>query len=1083
MVESPSFGALLQRYRRSAGLTQEALAERAGLSARGISDLERGVSRTHRPDTIRRLASALGLSARERNLLAQAALGARPGGPAPAGRPPAPQPDTLVPFVGRSQELAEVDRHLSGQGAPVLLLAGEPGIGKSRLLHEAAARAPAHGWRVLWGGCSRREGQEPYAPLLEVLECYLQQRDTFQLRTDLQGCAWLVRLLPDLAEGPIEPLPAWTVSPEQERRLIVRAVARVLANAAGSAGTLLVLDDLQWASSDALDLVGTLVRSSGDGSAVPLRVIGAYRDTEVQAADPLAVLLAELARAGLLTHHRLTALQASEAANLLGTLLESPADADGALREQLLQRAGGVPFFLISYVRGLRSGVRATEVPWDLVQTVRQRIAALPEPAQAVLGVAAVAGRQVAGALLLTVAAQPEEEALAALEVASRAQLLEDGGPQGYRFAHDVIREVVEADLSSVRRAALHRRIAAAIEAGQGAGAPLADVLAYHYVRGGVPDKAARYLEQAGDHARAQYAHATAEGYYRELVGLLEQWGHGLEAARVREKLGAVLDTVAQYGAALAVLEQATGAYQAADDPEGLQRTLAAIGRVHAHRGTPEEGVRRLRPLVDAQALNATPRVPGPGLAALYTALAHLCYMGGRYPEHLEAAERATALARAVGDERLLAEAEFERGVALAERSAAEALPVLAEASRLAEEVGDLDTLCYALDLMGCVYENSGAFGPARQYTERALAVAERQGDPALLVYLMTRRGMSAFLSGAWAQARADYEQALALSRQVGDSWASPFPLHDLGRLCLAQVAWAEAVANLEESSALATSSGNLVPFRWAQLVLAERDVLEGQAEAACARLQPLLDRPNLDEQQVVYVLPTLAWSHLAAGEVGQAAAVVEQGVRRARARGDLRALVDALRVQALVYTEQQRWVEAAQCVEEGLTLTRQMPYPYAEARFLHADGLLQAAQREPGPARNRLEQALVIFRQLGARTDVERAEQAIAVLPQYGPAPPVATVVTDAQWAQIEALLRRSRPGPGRPRADDRRTLEAILYVQRTGCAWAALPRALGDDATAHRRWQHWQTKGTWTSICQILGLPATPAGGRASS
>jgi hypothetical protein len=162
------------------------------------------------------------------------------------------------------------------------------------------------------------------------------------------------------------------------------------------------------------------------------------------------------------------------------------------------------------------------------------------------------------------------------------------------------------------------------------------------------------------------------------------------------------------------------------------------------------------------------------------------------------------------------------------------------------------------------------------------------------------------------------------------------------------------------------------------------------------------------------------------------------------------------------------------------VALARRIPYPYAEARLLYVYGLLHAQKGESGPARERLEAALALVRRLGARKDAERLEQAIGSLSQNRSAQPVATVVTDAQWAQIQDLLRPSRPGPGRPRADDRRTLEAILYVQRTGCRWAEVPGELGDDATAHRRWQRWQAEGLWTSICQILGLRADPAGGR---
>src|SRR5207245_7927422 len=109
-------------------------------------------------------------------------------------------------------------------------------------------------------------------------ERYIQGQTPLRLRADLRGCAWLVRLLPELAEGPIEPLPGWTLAPEHERRLMFKAVQRFLANVAGPAGTLLVLDDLQWAGADALDLLATLVRAADRGG----RVGGADGRTEGQ---------------------------------------------------------------------------------------------------------------------------------------------------------------------------------------------------------------------------------------------------------------------------------------------------------------------------------------------------------------------------------------------------------------------------------------------------------------------------------------------------------------------------------------------------------------------------------------------------------------------------------------------------------------------------------------------------------------------------------------------------------------------------------------------------------------------------------
>jgi hypothetical protein len=207
----------------------------------------------------------------------------------------------------------------------------------------------------------------------------------------------------------------------------------------------------------------------------------------------------------------------------------------------------------------------------------------------------------------------------------------------------------------------------------------------------------------------------------------------------------------------------------------------------------------------------------------------------------------------------------------------------------------------------------------------------------------------------------------------------------------------------------------------------------------------------------------------------------VEQALGRARREEMRLVLVEALRVQALIALRQEQWAEAACSLEEGVALARRMPYPYAEARLLHVGGQLHAALGEPELARERLQAALALCQRLGARRDIPRVEQALASLPQnpslfQNPLPSAnrslrspQTRVSDAQWATIEALL----PPPartGRPRVDDRQTLEAILYKLDMGCAWSAVPVALGDGVTAHRRLRAWQAAGLWAQIQAIV-------------
>jgi hypothetical protein len=161
---------------------------------------------------------------------------------------------------------------------------------------------------------------------------------------------------------------------------------------------------------------------------------------------------------------------------------------------------------------------------------------------------------------------------------------------------------------------------------------------------------------------------------------------------------------------------------------------------------------------------------------------------------------------------------------------------------------------------------------------------------------------------------------------------------------------------------------------------LAERDVFAGHPEAACARLRPLLDSP--EERMVTqYILPVLAWAQYALDELDQAAATAAETIRRARSGTCRLALVQALRVHALVLLAHERWDEAVRALEEGLTVARAMPYPHGEGRLLHVYGLLHARQGEPARARERLDAALAIFTRLGARPDVEVVARDIAAL------------------------------------------------------------------------------------------------------
>ena len=985
-----TFGDLLRRYRAAAGLTQEELAEKAGLSAKGIGDLERGARQHPRRDTLRLLADALNLGDRDRAMLEAAARQHRTTSSMAGGEDLVRrQLGSTIPLVGRRDELRLIDEQLSGDAPTVLLLvAGEPGIGKSRLLAEAAPRASDQGWAVLGGGCHRRSGQEPFEPFLDVLARHLARQPEAERRLHLRDCSWLVRLLPELAETVAPPEYAPGMSPEQERRLMFAAVARYLGNVAGPAGTLLVLDDLQWAGQDALDLLAFLLRMAhGDRH---VRVLGAYRDTDVHAEDPLPVLLADLAREGLATRATLAPLAADEAAQLLEFLLDDATAsastvAQAAVRERLLERTGGVPYFLVSCVQGLQAGALPGDgagqqaLPWSVAETIHQRVATLTPAAQELLSAAAVAGRSISHSLLITLAQRSGHDArtaIASIESACRARLLTEEGQAGYTFSHDLIREVIASDLSAARRALLHRIIAESLE--QSGIRRSAELLAYHYSRAGLPEQAVVYLKQAGDQALAMYANAEAADVYRHLVMSLDELGRADEAVSAREKLGGVLLALARYDEALEVLDSALTTCRAANDMRGAARLTGQIALIHANRGTALDGIARVESLLTRLEHDA----PAAALAGMYTLLSELYWASAPGPRLLAVARRGLEYAQAAANPHVQAVAEGRVGNALVLcGDTVEGAETLARVLPVVEAANDLWQVGRISENLALAREAQGNFVQALRGVEHAVALGDRIGDQGARVYIRFRRGMLAFYCGEWERARDNFADGIAIGEEIHGEAVSAFPLFGLGMLDLAMGRHESGTRHLEEALDRSRRFVQLRLLRPASAALAEHDLLERRPLAALARLDPLLEHvEQTEELETTQLLPLLAWARLQLDDVEGAAHIAELAVTRATKEQYRLAVVDAQRVQAMVLARQEHWHAAGAVLEDAIALERGMPYPYAEAKTLYISGQLHTARGETQQAHKQFEAALAILHRLGERLYAEHVERTLAV-------------------------------------------------------------------------------------------------------
>ncbi len=1008
-AQAITFGQLLKRYRLAARLSQETLAERSGLAVRSISDLERDVRRLPHPDTIQRLAMALRLSAQDQAALAATAR--RRGTPSPAPLAENKPASALTPFVGRAGEKVRVARFLAGHEPPVLLFAGEPGIGKSRLLHEAAESARATGWRVLTGGCTRRSGQASYAPLTGALAQAIAHTAPEQQRLDLQGCAWLSRLLPELDQRVLTPSPSWTLPPEQERRLLFAAVRRYLTNVAGPSGILLVLDDLQWASDDAIDLLESLARESADPSGQSLQIVGAYRDTEAQSDSVLTQLITDLARDGLATQHLLGPLDHHEALLLADLVLralhdmtetQGRASADpmthpfvdqSALARQVVQRAGGIPFFVVSWANGLQMGGEPgaadsaeapdrassdtpqafSQIPWRVTVSIRQRVAALPLDSQQAISTLALVGRSAPFTLLAAVLGWPEKRLARAVEAACRARLLEETQSEipyraTYQFPHDLIRETAAHDLSAGWRIVLHRAVGNVLETLDGA-ASRPEELAYHFAQAGEHARALPYALLAGDRAEAVYAHTEAAGHYRRAREIACDLGDRAREADALEKGGMVALLQGHGDQAFELLDGALLGYQAVNDQEGELRTLAALIEAYLGRDDVEAVARAQTVLTRVESPDALTRTPEilSGLAAVYDGLARLYFTTGRHTDQLNAATRAVELARAAGDERQLVRASFRRYLAEGLLGNDGDRVALAELLALAERTGETWIMAAVYNLLSEEHMFAGEFVEMMAAMEQALEVAERRQDTKRIAWYLGGIAERAYYLGDWTRAHEACARQATIMREVdrhGASWESEVPQLVPALLALVEGREEEGRRLLEQARDYAEKVGANFLLSGVTYALAESDLLAGRAEQAERCLAAFLQNPAVVGRDSRIVQPLVAWAE---GVLG----------REARAETTLTTLlssaeplfrVDALRVQGLLAVAQKRWVVAVEALNEALERTRAMPYPYAEAKTLWIYGQLEVAQGDPGAAHKQLKQALAICDLLGER-------------------------------------------------------------------------------------------------------------------
>jgi class 3 adenylate cyclase len=737
-------------------------------------------------------------------------------------------------FIGRAQTLTELERHwdaaVKGQRR-VVLLGGEPGIGKTRLAAEFCQAAHAGGAAVLAGRC-HEEMVTPFEPFAEALHHYLSALPSAELSVQIgQRRRELAGLVPDLGDGVPRLAGEALADPEQERFRLFEAVASALTAAARARPMILVLDDLHWADDASLLLLRHVVRAT-EGSRI--LIVGTYRQVELDPHGRLADALADLRRARALDQIVLDGLPESDVAELIAA--RSGAGAAEPFARQVAARTDGNPFFIEELLRHVEDPAAAElddlELPDSVKDLLRRRLQLLGEDSLRALTFASVAGHEFDLVVLERVLGESPDDLAEVLERAVRAHVLvEETTPVGrYRFAHPLIRETIYGDVSLTRRTFAHRRVGEAIESLYAASlAEHAGSLALHFHAARDPEKAFDYHVLAASEAERGSAPETAFEHLTGAIAAGELLGRSVQSdAAMRE----------------------------------LHRRRAWNGHFF---GSPEVA-RRDHELALRGARAAGDRTLEMHLLNEIGTSFHVRdgATSARYHEHsLELAEELGDEAGQIGALNRLSllygnQLDLERALRLGER-----LLALAEAGQ--------DEWAYlraedALKFVALMLADTDRLEQLTSHLTEALRRRDALWD---LQWALQESAFTPIVRGRWAQAAGRIDEALAISRRLGDIHSRALILMTRCRLEQARGEYASALAAGEEAVLITAEGKGHVWHGWAAGALARvmedlrawpraLELLEGAFEAA----------EGLDARaQSFGVLGDLAWVRMRCGD------------------------------------------------------------------------------------------------------------------------------------------------------------------------------------------------------------------------
>jgi DNA-binding SARP family transcriptional activator len=757
-------------------------------------------------------------------------------------------PGLDVPLVGRDEALRRLERayeRVQARHGAVVLVSGEAGIGKSRLMEAFATRLADRA--LVLAAAARPAGQTlPYQPVAEALRS-LPEWHTLTSAVQPVWLAEAARLLPELRDlypNLPPPLPA---EPDEARTRLLEALCRLMLGLSSVPRPLLLcLDDIHWADSATCDWLLCLARRMANR---PILVLGTYRTEEQGSIDELRH---GLLRLGTLSELQLAGLEPGSVLQIVRHLT-GPRPGMAALSLRLHRATGGNPFFLLETLRALLeagqlagdfTALEEVPLPDTVREAVEARLRRLDPGARQVLEAGAILGMSFNFELVRRTAGRREIETVDGLDEAVARQLLLEH-PPGYRFRHALIRQTVELAMGPVRRHLLHRRAARTMERIT----PQAALqIGHHFDLGGEGEKALRHYRRAAQQAEDLFAWQEAQGIQSRLLALLEQLDpdrcqaeylalrgeilasrahvHFLQG-RLEERdadLTALTDLAEETGdqdlrlQALvqrvrylnldAKYEEALGAAEGAlvladllHQDGTASRLLAQIGFAHYFLGQPQQALTALESALAAIEDEGSPAMRG----RIAHILGYVYFHLGEYSRSLSWQQEAYASHQAVGDQNRVAWDGLDIGALHLELGDfAAAKRYLAEHLALARRIGARPAEAYGLTLWGSWELHRGVYPAAAERFQEAAALQHHLRSEHGIVAAQLGAGLALYHLGDLAEGRRLLRKAIQRARSIAHKRRLAESLDALGLLDIGAGALDAARCSLTEAVDLA---------------------------------------------------------------------------------------------------------------------------------------------------------------------------------------------------------------------------------------------------------------------------------------